>query len=56
METTYKNAMSRPEDHPARIAAKKLQDTDTEFAVGKDEDGAYVVHIKLGRDPLNERF
>ena len=26
METTYKNAMSRPEDHPARVAAQKLQD------------------------------
>ena len=25
METTYKNAMSRPEDHPARVAAQKLQ-------------------------------
>jgi len=39
-----------------RVIHKKLQDTDTEFAVGKDEDGAYVVHIKLGKDPLNERF
>jgi len=33
-----------------------LQDTDTEFAVGRTEDGMYAVYIRLGKEPLNERF
>jgi len=39
-----------------RVVHKRLQDTDTEFAVGRTEDGMYAVYIRLGKEPLNERF
>ena len=39
-----------------RVIHKKLQETDTEFAVGKTEDEAHVVYIKFGKEPLNEKF
>ena len=39
-----------------RVIHKKLQETDTEFAVGKTEDEAHVVYIKFGKEPLSEKF
>ena len=39
-----------------RVIHKRLQDTDTNFAVGKTKDGKYAVLIKFGEEPLSERF
>ena len=39
-----------------RVIHKRLQDTDTESAVGRTEDDAHVVYIKFGKEPLNEKF
>ena len=39
-----------------RVIHKRLQETDTEFAVGKTEDEAHVVYIKFGKEPLSEKF
>ena len=39
-----------------RVIHKRLQDTDTEFAVGQTEDDEYGVYIRFGKDPLSERF
>ena len=39
-----------------RVIHKRLQETDTEFAVGKTEDEAHVVYIKFGKELLSEKF
>ena len=55
--THYTTQFEGSELLPAmRVIHKKLQDTDTEFAVGRTEDDAHVVYIKFGKEPLNEKF
>ena len=39
-----------------RVIHKRLQDTDTEFAVGQTEDDEYGVYIKFGKELLSEKF
>jgi len=39
-----------------RVIHKRLQETDTEFAVGRTEDNAHAVYIRFGKDPLSEKF
>ena len=39
-----------------RVIHKRLQDTDTNFAVGKTKDGKYAVLIRFGKELLSERF
>ena len=39
-----------------RVIHKKLQETDTEFAVGQTEDDGYGVYIRFGKEPLSEKF
>ena len=39
-----------------RVIHKRLQDTDTEFAVGQTEDDGYGVYIRFGKEPLSEKF
>ncbi len=39
-----------------RVMSKRLQDTDTEFAVVPTKNNKHVVLIKIGKEPLNERF
>tara|TARA_R100001377_G_scaffold3032_2_gene1859 strand:- start:674 stop:1138 length:465 start_codon:yes stop_codon:yes gene_type:complete len=55
--THYTTQFEGSELLPAmRVIHKKLQETDTEFAVGKTEDEAHVVYIKFGKEPLSEKF
>ena len=55
--THYTTQFEGSELLPAmRVIHKRLQDTDTEFAVGRTEDDAHVVYIKFGKEPLNEKF
>ena len=55
--THYTTRFEGSELLPAmRVIHKKLQETDTEFAVGKTEDEAHVVYIKFGKEPLSEKF
>jgi len=39
-----------------RVIHKRLQDTDTDFAVGRTKDNKYAVLIKFGEELLSERF
>jgi len=39
-----------------RVIHKRLQETDTEFAVGRTEDNAHAVYIRFGKEPLSEKF
>ena len=39
-----------------RVIHKRLQDTDTDFAVGRTKDNKYAVLIKFGKEPLSEKF
>jgi hypothetical protein len=39
-----------------RVVHKRLQDTDTEFAVGSTKDGTHSLYVKFGEEPLSERF
>lgn len=55
--THYTTQFEGEELLPAmRVVHKRLQDTDTEFAVGKTKDDTYVVYVRLGKEPLNEKF
>ena len=55
--THYTTQLEGSELLPAmRVIHKRLQDTDTEFAVGQTEDDEYGVYIRFGKDPLSERF
>ena len=55
--THYTTQFEGSELLPAmRVIHKRLQETDTEFAVGKTENEAHVVYIKFGKEPLNEKF
>ena len=39
-----------------RVIHKRLQETDTEFAVGRTEDDAHAVYIRFDKEPLSEKF
>tara|TARA_R100001369_G_C3218120_1_gene149444 strand:+ start:29 stop:493 length:465 start_codon:yes stop_codon:yes gene_type:complete len=39
-----------------RVVHKKLQDTDTELAVGRTKDDVYSLYVKFGQELLSERF
>ena len=39
-----------------RVVHKRLQDTDTDFAVGRTKDNKYAVLVKFGEELLSERF
>ena len=55
--THYTTQFEGSELLPAmRVIHKRLQETDTEFAVGKTKDEAHVVYIKFGKELLSERF
>ena len=55
--THYTTQFEGSELLPAmRVIHKRLQETDTEFAVGKTENEAHVVYIKFGKELLSEKF
>ena len=55
--THYVTQLEGEELLPAmRVIHKRLQDTDTNFAVGKTKDGKYAVLIRFGEELLSERF
>ena len=55
--THYTTQFEGSELLPAmRVIHKRLQDTDTEFAVGRTKDDAHVVYIRFGKEPLSEKF
>tara|TARA_R110000744_G_scaffold86510_2_gene169054 strand:+ start:310 stop:774 length:465 start_codon:yes stop_codon:yes gene_type:complete len=39
-----------------RVVHKRLQDTDTEFAIGRTKEDTYSLYVKFGEELLSERF